>query len=44
MVVHPKTCTYFSGFSVVLKDSSYMKDDIDLAGYPANKVAGKANY
>jgi S-formylglutathione hydrolase FrmB len=22
-VVHPKTCTYFSGFSVVLKDSSY---------------------
>jgi hypothetical protein len=23
MVVHPKTCTCFSGFSVVLKDSSY---------------------
>ena len=24
-VVHPKTCTCFSGFSVVLKDSSYSK-------------------
>ncbi|MGB3714648.1 MAG: hypothetical protein WA996_09485, partial [Candidatus Promineifilaceae bacterium] len=25
MVVHPKTCTCFSGFSVVFKDSSYNK-------------------